>query len=260
MDERIFKRDFFRQLADAALEPDDPRYVRIYDDERSPRTTPSNSCRLRSSGQWAPAFSCSQGSAEAAKVLSCVGCVQTSRKSGYLVILFDAEHYLNLSIPVDVPDFLLAVAGALGDSVVQAGLLPDDPAKVSYWRRFQAFLKSINLEEFSVDVGVDPIKFGLKANLRSDPEFTSQLQERMAGHLGRFIADVRSYVSEIASQILKTHPKALGITLIVDSVEHIRGIRRTRKKCSDQLRVYLQCTLRSFICRAFILYIQYLHG
>ena len=34
VDDRTFRRDFFRQLNDAALKPDDPRYVRIYDDER----------------------------------------------------------------------------------------------------------------------------------------------------------------------------------------------------------------------------------
>jgi hypothetical protein len=34
VDDPEFRRNFFRALNDAALEPDDPRYVPIYDDKR----------------------------------------------------------------------------------------------------------------------------------------------------------------------------------------------------------------------------------
>ena len=224
MDDRIFRRDFFRQLADTALEPDDPRYVHIYDDQRIAEDDPIKLMQttiewtVGSSVQLFSGFRGSGKSTELRRLRSRL------RQSGYIVLLFDAEDYLNLSIPVDVPDFLLAVAGALGEAVVEDKLLPDDPAKVSYWGRFQSFLKSVHLEELSVEVGVDPIKVGLKANLRSDPEFTSRLQERMAGHLGSFVADVRAYVSDIVSQLQNAHPTTVGIVFIADSIEHIRGI------------------------------------
>ena len=141
MDECIFRRDFFRQLADTALEPDDPRYVHIYDDERIAEDDPIK--LMQTTIEWTVGssvqlFSGFRGSGKSTELRRLRSNLQ---QSGYLVILFDAEDYLNLSIPVDVPDFLLAVAGALGESVVQAGLLQDDPAKISYWNRFRVIPK-----------------------------------------------------------------------------------------------------------------------
>jgi hypothetical protein len=224
VDDRTFRRDFFRQLNDAALEPDDPRYVRIYDDERIAADDPI--ALMQTTIEWTVGasvqlFSGFRGSGKSTELRRLRSCL---RDAGYLVLLVDAEDYLNLSIPVDVPDFLLALAGALGDAVVATGLLPDDPAKVSYWGRFESFAKGIHLEEVNAEVGGGPVKLGLKANLRGDPDFARKLQQRMAGHLGSFVADVRGYVTDIALQLRDAHPDAAGIVLIADSIEHIRGI------------------------------------
>ena len=145
VDDRTFRRDFFRQLNDAALEPDDPRYVRIYDDERISADDPI--ALMQTTIEWTVGasvqlFSGFRGSGKSTELRRLRARL---RDSGYLVLLFDAEDYLNLSIPVDVPDFLLAMAGALGEAVVDSGLLADDPAKISYWDRFQSFLHRIHL-------------------------------------------------------------------------------------------------------------------
>jgi hypothetical protein len=125
---------------------------------------------------------------------------------------------------VDVPDFLLAMAGAFGEALVADGLLPDDPARTSYWERFRAFLRGVSIDELSAQVGAGPAALAVKANLRGDPDFARRLQQRMAGHLGAFVDDVRGYVTDVVRQLRARHPQAQGVVLLADSLEHIRGI------------------------------------
>lgn len=224
MDDSTFRRDFFRKLNDQALEPDDERYVPIYDDKRIAADDPV--AMMQTTIEWTietsvQLFSGFRGTGKSTELLRLR---QRLRDQGYIVLLFDAEDYLNLSIPVDVPDFLLAVAGAVGEKAMEDGLLPDDPARFSYWQRFQGFLKKIKLQEVSAEINTGPVKFGAKANLRSDPEFTRMLQQRMAGHLGAFVDDVRGYLHDVSMELRTRHPDAPGVVLIVDSIEHIRGI------------------------------------
>lgn len=235
VDDRTFRRDFFRQLGDKPLEPDDPRYVRIYDDERISADDPI--ALMETTIEWTigasvQLFSGFRGSGKSTELRRLRSRL---RDSGYLVLLFDAEDYLNLSIPVDVPDFLLAMAGALGEAVVADGLLPDDPSKLSYWDRFRSFLNGIHLEELGAEIGAGPAKVSVKANLRGDPEFARRLQQRIAGHLGAFVADVREYVKNVGAQLREAHPNAQGIVLIADSIEHIRGISANAEEVQRSL-------------------------
>ncbi|GAA0357426.1 hypothetical protein NE235_36475 [Actinoallomurus spadix] len=224
MDDATFRRNFFRALNDMALEPDDTRYVPIYDDTRIAADDPV--AMMQTTVEWTietsvQLFSGFRGTGKSTELRRLR---KRLRDAGYIVLLFDAEDYLNLSIPVDVPDFLLAVAGAVGEKVVEEGLLPDDPAKLSYWERFEGFLKRIRVPEVSAEVNTGLVKVGAKANLRSDPEFTRMLQQRMTGHLGAFVDDVRGYMHDVSMALRSAHPDAEGVVLIVDSIEHIRGI------------------------------------
>lgn len=224
VDDLAFRRDFFRRLTDAALEPDDPLYVPLYEDTRVAADDPI--ALMQATVEWTVGasvqlFSGFRGSGKSTELRRLRARL---RGAGYLVLLFDAEEYLNVSLPVDVPDFLLAMMEALGETAVREGYLTEDPAKISYWHRFQAFLRSIHLDELSAEMGMGPTKLGLKANLRNDPDFSRKLQERMAGHLGTFVDDVRAYVTDISALLTERHPGAAGIVLIVDSIEHIRGI------------------------------------
>lgn len=151
MDDRTFRRDFFRQLADAALEPDDPRYVRIYEDDRIAQDDPIALMHDKIEFAVGPSVQLFSGFKGSGKSTELRRLRARLREAGYLVLLVDAEDYLNLSLPVDVPDFLLAVAGALGEAVVAERLLDDDPTTVSYWDRFGNFLKRVRLVVDSVE-------------------------------------------------------------------------------------------------------------
>src|ERR1044071_6791135 len=64
----------------------------------------------------------------------------------YKVALVDIEDYLNLSQPIDVSDFLMALAGGLGDALLAVGHLAGDPAHEVYWPRLVIFLTALNIE------------------------------------------------------------------------------------------------------------------
>jgi hypothetical protein len=219
--DRVFLRDFFRSVSFHPLDPEDPRYVRIYDDRRIADADPVE--LMARAIEWTPGqsvqlFSGFRGTGKSTEL-------RRLRKrlieAGYLVVLCDVEDYVNLSIPVDVSDFLMALAGVFGDQLRAEDLLGEDAARESYWERLVAFLTrtKVGIDGISAQAGA----LDVKATLKSDPTFKQRLQERMAGHLGALVEDVRSYVKECVNRLKDRHGVATEVVLLVDSVEHIRG-------------------------------------
>ncbi len=217
-DERIFLRDFFRAVSDRPLEPSDPYYVPLY--ERLPGDDP---VELLARGiEWTTGASVQllsgfRGTGKSTELRRLKQ--RLERGTGYFVVLCDIEDYVNLSTPIDVSDFLMALIGALGEAVSDARLLGDIIGE-GYWERLTAFMArtKINVEELGI---VSPV--GLKAALKSDPTFKQRLQERMAGHLGALVEHVREYVREVARLLTERHGDIAELVLLVDSMEHLRG-------------------------------------
>jgi hypothetical protein len=190
-EDRDFLRTLFRQLIDQPLEPTDPRYVPLYQDRRLHADDP---VELLARGiEWTPRKSVQllsgfRGTGKSTELRRLKAQMQAS---GYSVVLCDVEDYINLSTPIDISDFLLALAGALGDGLRDEHLLGDDPKHESYWERFRNYLTKTKVE--FPELGGEVPGAGIKMTLKSDPSFKQQLQKAMAGHLGSFVADVRSY-------------------------------------------------------------------
>jgi len=147
---------------------------------------------------------------------------------GYLVALCDMERYLNLSMPVDVSDFLVAVAGAFGEALEADHLLGKDAGRPSYWSRFGDFLKTrIELDSMGLQ--------GIKANLKEDPDFKERIQRRMKGHLGALVADVREFLAAGVKALRKRHGADRGVVLLLDSVEHLQGTSQNAVAVHDSL-------------------------
>ena len=151
------------------------------------------------------------------------------QKGGYLVLRCDIEDYLNLSVPVDICDFLMALSGAFSDALDEGKFLPDHPSREGYWERLVNFLTRTELGDVSTSLGLPvPLDIGVasasvKANLRTDPSFKQRLQERMAGHLGALVNDVRDYFRTCISALKKLLDNDGEVVLLVDSIEHFRG-------------------------------------
>ena len=220
-EERVFLRDFFRQVSDQPIGPGDARYIPLYDD---PEMVGDDPVELMARAiEWTPGGSVQllSGFRGTGKSTELRRLQQRLQGEGYLVFACDIEHYLNLSVPVDISDFLIAVSGAFNDAVSESGLLPAGFPHESYWDRLGGFLKRIRVDDLSValDAGVGSIQ----SNLKSDPSFKQLLQERMAGHLGALVADAREFFGSWINALKEHQGNDREVVLLVDSVEHFRG-------------------------------------
>jgi len=134
--------------------------------------------------------------------------------------------YLNLTTPVDISDFLLAVAGAFGDALGKdPELLGQDQLKESYWTRFRQFMTrtQVEFEELGLTATTPGLETTVKANLKADPSFRQRLQQQLQGRLGALVADVRGFVQDCIKAVQKRHGEETRVVLLLDSVERIRG-------------------------------------
>lgn len=220
-EERVFLRDFFRQVSDQPIGPGDARYIPLYDD---PDMVGDDPVELMARAiEWTPGGSVQllSGFRGTGKSTELRRLQQRLQEEGYLVLACDIEHYLNLSVPVDISDFLIGVSGAFSDAVSESGLLPADLLHENYWHRLSEFLKRIKVDDLSVtlDTGV----VSIQSNLKSDPSFKQLLQERMAGHLGALVADVQEFFGSWINALKERQGDDREVVLLVDSVEHFRG-------------------------------------
>ncbi len=224
-DESLFLRDFFRAVADRALEPNDDFYVPIYEDKNVVDRDPME--LLARGIEWQPGESVQllSGFRGTGKSTELRRLARRLQRAGYLVALCDIEEYVNLSTPIDVSDFLMAVMGAFGEAVGQRELLGKDQAREGYWERSIGFLKStkISIEDLKLKLDLPGAAGEIKASLKSDPTFRRKLQETLAGHLGALVEDVRQYVREVVGKLKGKHGDATEVVLLVDSLEHLRG-------------------------------------
>ena len=238
-DEQDFLRRFFRAVTDRPIEfdgLDDRRYVSIYADpnfeEHDPVKLLMRSIEY-STGQSVQLLSGYRGSGKSTELRRLRR--KLDGRGVYKVALIDIEEYLSPSQPIDVSDFLMALAGGLGDALLDAGHLMGDPAHEGYWPRLVNFLTRTNIEVTEVSAGLSagastPDKSTtlgassvFKASLKSDPSFREKLQKRMAGHLGALTRDVRAYVEECVKKVKARYGPDTEVVLLVDSLEHIRG-------------------------------------
>ena len=210
-----FLKEFYNAVSIRPLEADDERYVSLYDEILADADPVQ---QLAQAVEWATEsvrlFSGYRGTGKSTELRRLK---RQLEDSGHLVFLRDMEDYLNLSTPVDVSDFLIAVAGSFDDAIrdeYESAL----ESSQSYWQRVTGLLSSWKVENASVSAA------GFKASLKSDPTFKDRLQKRMAGHLGALVADVRQFCASHVA-MLRTHANApeKKIVLLLDSVEHIRG-------------------------------------
>lgn len=233
-EDRLFLRDFFRAVVDRPLDPaietDRSLYIPLYND---PRLVSDDPVELMARAiEWIPGqsvqlFSGFRGTGKSTELRRLR---QQLKASGYTVLLCDIEDYLNLSTPVDVSDFLMAVAGAMSDALVETKVLDDHPAHEDYWTRFCNFLTRTRVEISELSGGAEvnaadiaTLKADIKANLKSDPTFKRSLQKQMAGRLGALVADVRKFVEDCVKAIKEIYGSDREVVLLLDSVEHIRG-------------------------------------
>jgi len=226
-DDSDYLKRFYQALADKPLSPGSPQYIRLYDNEKLSPTDPV--AQLQRTIDWSPIesaqlFSGFRGTGKSTELRRLQK--QLHDAGGSVVVLCDLGKYLNLTTPVDVSDFLLAVAGAFGDALQSdPAALGKDMIKEGYWARFSHWMRRTNVEIDGAEIGgeVEGVGAALQVSLKEDPSFRQRLQERLKGHLGALVVDVRRFMDDCVKAVRRKHGEETKVVVLLDSAEQIRG-------------------------------------
>lgn len=151
-------------------------------------------------------------------------------QDGFTVALVDILQFINQSMPVDVADFLVALALGVGEE-----LPPTDPAR-SFGNRLSAFLRRLDVKIKAGPVAVSASKdkvgasaFGvsldvdLKRDLKGSQVFVEELRQKLASQIPQLREEVADFFQELVSQNRVNNPDTRGVVVIVDSLEKLRG-------------------------------------
>ena len=145
-------------------------------------------------------------------------------KSDCIVFRLDMDDYLNPTQPVEISDFLLSLSAALADKLsTYQGL---DTLTESYFSRLRNFLQSdVALNELKLSAKGTGAAAELGLKLKQEPTFKTKVQQHLRGHLSELVKQVNDYITEVV-EILRQQARQedLKVVLLVDSVEHIRGV------------------------------------
>jgi hypothetical protein len=192
-DDRSFRRDFFRQVADHPLEPTDPRYHKLYEPESDVILHLKETIDF-SEGRSTQLLSGYRGAGKSTELRRLRNLLQAD---GHVVLLIDIEDFLDLHTPIDITTFLLALCGAIGEALREH--LVGDVLKASLGERLWNFLKSeVKLKELSLTAKAGgkaktddgEVEGGLEAaaklELKTNPLFRQKIQESLSLSLGHF--------------------------------------------------------------------------
>lgn len=239
-DNEQFLKTFYQSLGPEPLEADDTEhYVDLYASQDVAYYSPIRALQdtIEWSAESTQLFSGFRGTGKSTELKRLK---KELEGRDLRVIYCDMEDYLNLTTPVDISDFLLAIAGAMGEALAAPELLGEDAHKEGYWERFAAFLTRTRLSvpEIGVTAGAkaDPLTAGatIKTNLKTDPTFKKQLQDHLAGHLGALVADVHGFIEGCVER-LQARRGVAPVVLLLDSIEHIRGTLVNNKEVFDSV-------------------------
>lgn len=141
------------------------------------------------------------------------------RQLGCEVFYVNMSEYLNLTMSVEITDFLISVLGGLSEKIKER--FGSDPGQIGFFTRVENFLQT-NVKLDGLMLPVQGVQ--LKMSLQQDPVFKKKLQEGMRGHVAQLVQDARSFVTEAIGLVRARTAADKKIVLIVDSVEQLRGV------------------------------------
>lgn len=157
--------------------------------------------------------------------------------TGFAAVRLDAEDYLNLRQPIDVVEFLFFLVGGISDAIDAADWLPTAGPTLRAWQRLREWLAALPervtlTPSASVGAGIDipgmaKADLNLKAEIRKDESFVASLREFLEGRLSALVRVANDLVGELVDELRATWERTgrewLGLVVLVDSLDHIRG-------------------------------------
>jgi hypothetical protein len=220
-DERFLTRLYHATSPDRPLEPTNPYYVDISDDRYTAAVGHDNLHQverriLRSdpgSTFWVTGV---RGSGKSTQLL---GLKAKLAKQGWAPVIIDAAQCLNLDQPVEIIDFLLALAGAVPAAAAEEGLIKKDPTRQTKGEKFKEFIARLD-----VQIDLPWATIDVDKELKN-ATFLNKIREQLANSVGALSDQVNQLVtntiSEIKAQWVGQQAFA-GFVVLIDSLEHLR--------------------------------------
>lgn len=154
----------------------------------------------------------------------------------YQVVIVDVLQYVSESAPVDVVEFLMAVALGAGDQLGAEAMRQGEDPKPGFGQRLLDLVKrssvtfkagplavSASADGVAVAVPGAEVEWALKEEMRSSPGFVEELRAKLAFHLGALHAEVSGFLQDLVAWNMRTTGRSSGVVLVVDSLEKLRG-------------------------------------
>ena len=149
-------------------------------------------------------------------------------KHGYRAVLFDVTRYVNESSPVDITEFLIALALGAHDALGGS----EEAGQEGFGRRLRTLLSrlsiDLNIGGISAKASRDGVELGafgaatvevdLQRELKSSEPFVAELRRKLAYHVGTLYEEVAAFLRELVSG-----DESAGLVLIADGLEKLRG-------------------------------------
>ncbi len=243
----------YQELADAPLQPGDPRYQPAYGHPgcEDPIQLLQNSIDF-ADGESLNLFSGFRGSGKTTELFRLR---KRLEDSGYIVFYADALDYVNPSAPIEISDLLIILAGAFSDALQKRHI---DLFSETYWTRFYNWLTKtqVGVKEFGfkAEAGVDPVKAGtdLKLELRTTPSFRQRLTRALSERTGELHGEVNVFFEDGFKAIRKSCGDDVRVVFLFDSLEQIRGSLSNEQEVTRSVELLFSSHLK-------LLAIPYLH-
>lgn len=148
------------------------------------------------------------------------------RERDHDVVYVDLAEQIDLSSPVEVTEFLLLVAGAVGEALQRDGVLPEEKAlELNFWRRLRGFRDAPITDRLRVrdPQGNVVAELDLQRTLRESDTYRAQIRRNFGGDLHLLRGVVNDYLKAVREALQAQARAQRPLVLIVDSLEHLRG-------------------------------------
>ena len=165
------------------------------------------------------------------------------RAEDYLVTVVNIKDYVSESAPIDITEFLIALAVAAHDAY-DLPVTPETPTFTTRLGRLLRRLK-VNLDVAGVQVAAsgDAISVGvpgasaevsLQAELKSSQSFVEDLRSKLSFHVGELHAEVSDYLADPVRAAAADNP-VVGALLIVDGLEKLQGTTQNAEEVQESI-------------------------
>ncbi|MBV9163213.1 MAG: hypothetical protein JO281_17030 [Pseudonocardiales bacterium] len=162
-------------------------------------------------------------------------------RAGFHAAIFDVGAYVNESSPIDVTEFLIALALGAHD-VLGAPEADPGPGFVGRLRRLLDRLKiSVDVPGLSASMSRDGVEFEamgasveleLQRELKSSESVVTELRRKLTYHIGRLYEEVAAFLTTL----LPAEDPGQGSVLIVDGLEKLRGTSENDVAVQDSVQ------------------------